>query len=306
MKTHKVLWIVILGLLGTAAVLSGCAPIAAPAASEPVAMVDIQAEIEEAVKATVIAMSVEDQMAEQMAENEAEEQQEDPTPTPTSTQPPPTATPFPTATAAPVEPTSPPEPTATLIAEFSDSSNVLISAEVNTNCRLGPSKAYRVDGYLMTNAESTVHGQDKGENWWYIANPTKDGEYCWVWRETTDVQGNADNMPVVTPPPLPKRNKYDYLYDGCGYYGCPIRVKYDGWYDYGRWNNKWYDIRPYGCEKWKVCKYTYGCDINWKKFDDGYKIKIKAVKVCKRYVYSPTCTIKQINKGKCEPVCAKW
>ncbi len=226
----------------------------------------MQAEIDAAVKATVIAMSVEEQMA---AEQSDTAQDASPVP-PTATEVPPTATPLPsptptaTATTAPSEPTNTPQPTATLIAAFSESSNVLISADVNTNCRLGPSRAYRVDGYLLTNEESTVHGQDASEDWWYIANPTKDEKYCWVWRETTDVQGTADNLPVIEPPPLPKKKNYAYYDYGCysNYgYGCPIRMKYDD-----GWGTKWYgyDIKPAGCQKWDVCKYTYKCDVKWK------------------------------------------
>lgn len=305
MNTQRALWIVISIILGMAVLLSSCAPIAAP-----MTIVDMQAEIDAAVKATVIAMTVEEQMAagEEQVQVAAQEQQ------PTATEVPPTETPLPsptptaTATNPPAEPTNTPQPTATLIAEFSESSSVLISADVNTNCRLGPSRAYRVDGYLLTNEESTVHGQDSGEDWWYIANPTKDEKYCWVWRETTDVQGSTENLPVIEPPPLPRKKDYVYYgYSGCYgypyYRGCPIKMKYDD-----GWGAKWYgyDIKPGGCQKWDVCKYTYKCDVKWKYVDDCCRVKIKPIKVCKKYVYSPTCTIKQINKGKCEPVCTKW
>jgi hypothetical protein len=110
-------------------------------------------------------------------------------PTPTATEVPATATPFPTptATATPAGPTNTPLPTATLITDIN--SEAVIWADANTNCRLGPSQAYKVDGYLLLNVESTVHGRDDDENWWYIANPTKDDKYCWVWTKTTNVEG---------------------------------------------------------------------------------------------------------------------
>ena len=304
MNAQRVMWIVISSVLGLAVLVSACAPIAA----SPMTMVDMQAEIDAAVQSTVIAMQVDEQMAaekEAEPQAEAEEQQQEPTATEVPpTAPPPSPTPTATATSAPPEPTNTPQPTATLIAEFSESSSLVISADVNTNCRLGPSRQYRVDGYLLTNAESTVHGQDSGKDWWYIANPTKDDKYCWVWRETTDVQGNTDNLPVIEPPPLPKKKDYVYYgYYGCygKYdYGCPIRMIYDD-----GWNKKWYgyDIKSCGCQNWQVC-YKYKPANCYKTYvDDCCKVKIK--KVCKQYCFAK-CTIKQIKKGNCEPVCCKW
>lgn len=109
---------------------------------------------------------------------------------PTETIPVPTFTPVPTYT--------PTVPTATFTPNIPT-----IIASIDTNCRTGPSKLYPAVGYLLAGKQSTVHGRNDSNTWWYIANPGKPGQFCWVWAETTTVSGNTANLPVITPPPLP-------------------------------------------------------------------------------------------------------
>jgi len=78
-----------------------------------------------------------------------------------------------------------------------------ISARENTNCRLGPSQAYDILGYLLTSQESVVAGRNPESTWWYIENPAKAGAFCWVWGGTTSVQGETSALEVVEPPPPP-------------------------------------------------------------------------------------------------------
>ena len=111
--------------------------------------------------------------------------------TPTETVPVPTFTPVFTFTPEP--------PTAT----FTPSVPTIV-ASVDTNCRSGPNKLYPRVGYLLAGQQSTVHGRNDSNTWWYIANPNRPGEYCWVWAETTTVSGNVAGLVVITPPPLPK------------------------------------------------------------------------------------------------------
>ena len=80
-------------------------------------------------------------------------------------------------------------------------SGATITASVNTNCCAGPSADYKVLGYLLKNQVSEVQGRDNSRIWWYIENPEKSGEYCWVWGETTQVQGDISNLPIITPSP---------------------------------------------------------------------------------------------------------
>jgi hypothetical protein len=82
-----------------------------------------------------------------------------------------------------------------------------ISASADTNCRQGPGVDYSELGYLMAGGTSSVHGKEPSGNWWYIQNPQKPGEYCWVWEGTTTVSGDTSGLPLVEPPPLPEPEK---------------------------------------------------------------------------------------------------
>ena len=79
-----------------------------------------------------------------------------------------------------------------------------IKADVNTNCRRGPSKLYDPPvGVLYKDQESEVHGKNAAGTWWYILDPQSPGNYCWVWAETTRVEGNIASLTIITPPPPP-------------------------------------------------------------------------------------------------------
>ncbi len=113
---------------------------------------------------------------------------------PSDTLPP--ATQAPTDTPAPVV-TDIPVATATLAVP-------VISASVDTNCRTGPSKLYDPPvGVLLVGQTAKVHGRHADGTWWYIENTRRAGSYCWVWAETTSVNGDTSTLPVITPPPMP-------------------------------------------------------------------------------------------------------
>lgn len=109
-----------------------------------------------------------------------------------------TATPSPPPTETPtLAPTSTPAVAAT-------SSAPMISASVGTNCRLGPSTVYDPPvGVLVPGQTSEVKGRNDTGTWWYIANPGKAGQFCWIWGETTTVEGDVASLPIITPPPPP-------------------------------------------------------------------------------------------------------
>lgn len=84
------------------------------------------------------------------------------------------------------------------------SSIPIISASVATNCRSGPSILYSPPvGVLAVGVQAEVHGRNDAGTWWYISNPSRTGQFCWVWGETTQVEGLTTSLPVITPPPLP-------------------------------------------------------------------------------------------------------
>jgi hypothetical protein len=58
-------------------------------------------------------------------------------------------------------------------------------------------------GILMPGQKSEVKGRNDTGTWWYIANPSKAGQLCWIWGETTTVEGDVTSLPVITPPPPP-------------------------------------------------------------------------------------------------------
>jgi hypothetical protein len=158
-------------------------------------VVDIQDEINTVVAATVASHHSETKLAATATS----------TPTAQSTiLPSPTPTPIPTATPTRPAPTytQQPSPTAVSTSTFQPE----IWADVNTNCRLGPSRRYKIDGYLLVGTTSNVYGRDSADYWWYIQNPTKYDRFCWVWSETTHLEGNPNFLPVITPSPMPKAN----------------------------------------------------------------------------------------------------
>lgn len=103
------------------------------------------------------------------------------------------------------EPENTPTTQSTQTATFTPTLAIpVIKADVNTNCRRGPSKLYDPPvGVLLKDQESEVNGVNDASTWWYISDPQKAGNYCWVWADTTRVEGNVDSLPIITPPPLP-------------------------------------------------------------------------------------------------------
>lgn len=78
-----------------------------------------------------------------------------------------------------------------------------ISLSVPTNCRVGPGKVYPRVGALLVGETAQVYGRDPTSRYWYIPNPDRSGEFCWVWGEYATLNGNSAFLPVYTPPPTP-------------------------------------------------------------------------------------------------------
>jgi hypothetical protein len=110
----------------------------------------------------------------------------------------------PSATFTPAPPTASPTLTLSPTPDFTATPSVpLISVSVATNCRTGPGKAYDRVGALLVGEVTEVYGRDALANYWYVANPDKDGEFCWLWGEYATLSGNIQALPVFTPPPTP-------------------------------------------------------------------------------------------------------
>ena len=78
-----------------------------------------------------------------------------------------------------------------------------ISVSVDTNCRVGPGKAYDRVGYLLVGQVSEIYGRNYAGDYWYIRNPNQTTAYCWLWGEYATVSGNIAALPIFTPPPTP-------------------------------------------------------------------------------------------------------
>lgn len=112
-----------------------------------------------------------------------------PTPSFTFTPEPPTVTPTVTLTSTPIFTATPLVP--------------MVSVSVPTNCRVGPGKIYDRTGALLVGEVAEVVGRDPSGNYWYIRNPDRAGDFCWLWGEYAAVTGNYAALPMMTPPPTP-------------------------------------------------------------------------------------------------------
>jgi len=109
-----------------------------------------------------------------------------------------------TSTFTPEPPTFMPTASLTATSAFTPTSSIpLISVSVNTNCRSGPGKVYDLEGALLVDEVAEVYGRDPTNNYWYIRNPDRDPEFCWVWGKYAILIGPALLLPVFTPPPTP-------------------------------------------------------------------------------------------------------
>lgn len=114
---------------------------------------------------------------------------------PTNTPEPATSTP----TTAPIDISALVTPTTWIPASGSEFPT--ITAILDTNCRVGPDKAFEVVGALRVDDISEVHGKLKGGGWWYIKNISNElPKYCWVWAESTKVTGDTSSVPYVSAP----------------------------------------------------------------------------------------------------------
>jgi len=83
------------------------------------------------------------------------------------------------------------------------SGNPTITANMDTNCRSGPGPVYPVITGLFVGQTSVVLGRNSAGTWWYIQNPLTSTKSCWVWTNTTRVEGNTSNLPTIATPPTP-------------------------------------------------------------------------------------------------------
>ena len=103
-------------------------------------------------------------------------------------------------------PTPVPNPTATatVIPQTPMTAPAWLQANVDTNCRRGPSVEYPNLDTLYRNWSARIYGRNPESTWWYINSPNIAIDYyCWVWGGAVTLTGDTSQVPVVQPPPPP-------------------------------------------------------------------------------------------------------
>jgi hypothetical protein len=110
------------------------------------------------------------------------------------------ATETPTATATE---TAPPEPSATATPEAP-------KAEVvrETNCRVGPAGNYDLVATYQVGQTLEVVAKDLGAGYWFVKNPEKPEEQCYLLAQNIKIQGDISALPKFTPYPSPTAAPY--------------------------------------------------------------------------------------------------
>jgi hypothetical protein len=78
-----------------------------------------------------------------------------------------------------------------------------ITSSEDTNCRKGPGVIYEIVGQLQVGQTSEVVAKYQNGKFWLIKNPSNPAQECWVWDETTQVNGDIAALPEATPPATP-------------------------------------------------------------------------------------------------------
>ncbi|MBA4419685.1 MAG: hypothetical protein C0391_00895 [Anaerolinea sp.] len=69
----------------------------------------------------------------------------------------------------------------------------------NSNCRVNPGSQTNIVGYFLVGMESDIFAKNPTEEWLLIANPHRDGEYCWVWIGRLTITGSLEDVEVIHP-----------------------------------------------------------------------------------------------------------
>ena len=80
---------------------------------------------------------------------------------------------------------------------------VTVSVSTDTNCRTGPAAAYVYRGSLQVGEISEIVATSTEPNYFYIVNPDRPEEFCWLWGMYATVSGDPARLPVLTPLPRP-------------------------------------------------------------------------------------------------------
>ncbi|MGB9640448.1 MAG: hypothetical protein ACPL4H_06010, partial [Anaerolineales bacterium] len=89
----------------------------------------------------------------------------------------------------------------------SPSSSVYVQVTTATNCRKGPGQSYDAIGALQVGERALVVGKYPPANYWIIEDP-RGGGTCWLWGQYATIEGDASQLPIMTPFPLPTQSAH--------------------------------------------------------------------------------------------------
>lgn len=110
----------------------------------------------------------------------------------------PSSTPAVTATE-----TVPPEPSVTLTPK-----PPMAQVLRESNCRIGPGGMYKLVANYKAGQMLEVVAKDLGGGYWFVQNPEKPEEQCYLMAQNIDIGGETTALPKFTPPPSPTAAPY--------------------------------------------------------------------------------------------------
>lgn len=81
---------------------------------------------------------------------------------------------------------------------------VTVSVSVDTACRSGPGENFESLGMLLAGETAEVNARSEDGMFFYIQFPHAPPDYCWIWAQYAQVEGELRELAVYTPPPTPE------------------------------------------------------------------------------------------------------
>ena len=78
----------------------------------------------------------------------------------------------------------------------------VVIADINANCRYGPSTLFEVYANLLQGQQANITGR-LADNSWFLVIPPGRSSSCYIAASVVSVQGDLEPVPVVQPPPEP-------------------------------------------------------------------------------------------------------
>jgi hypothetical protein len=83
------------------------------------------------------------------------------------------------------------------------SNQAMVSVSKETNCRVGNDVSFERVGGLLPGVTAEVIAMDTTKQYYYIRNPQKPTEFCWIWGFYATTVGDLNILPLFTAMPTP-------------------------------------------------------------------------------------------------------